>query len=63
MRQIAVILSYIVFLARISVQNRIEVKQKVLTHAQIVHKEMLSKMTSKQLDELNQNVIKAIHQP
>ena len=37
-----------------------EVKQKAMTHAESVHKDMLSKMTPKQLEELNQNVISKI---
>ena len=37
-----------------------EVKQKAMAHAESVHKDMLSKMTPKQLEELNQNVISKI---
>jgi predicted small metal-binding protein len=37
-----------------------EVKQKAMTHAQSVHKDLLSKMTPKQLAELPQNIISKI---
>jgi predicted small metal-binding protein len=38
-----------------------EVTKKVMTHAQVVHKDMLAKMTPKELAELNKKVISAIH--
>jgi predicted small metal-binding protein len=38
-----------------------EVKQKAMAHAQSVHKDMLAKMTPKELAELTQNVVSKIH--
>ena len=38
-----------------------EVTKKVFAHAQVVHKDMLSKMSPMELTELNKNVISAIH--
>jgi predicted small metal-binding protein len=37
-----------------------EVKQKAMAYAKSVHKDMLSKMTPKQLAELPQNIISKI---
>jgi len=38
-----------------------EVMKNVMAHAQVVHKDMLSKMSPMELAELNKNVISAIH--
>jgi predicted small metal-binding protein len=39
-----------------------EVTQKVFTHVQIAHKDMLSKMSPVELAEMNKRVLCAIHQ-
>ncbi len=39
-----------------------EVTQKVFEHAQVVHKDMLSKMSPIELAELNKSVVSAIKQ-
>jgi predicted small metal-binding protein len=38
-----------------------EVTQKVFAHAQVAHKDMLSKMSPMELAELNKKVIGAVH--
>jgi predicted small metal-binding protein len=38
-----------------------EVTQKVFAHAQVAHKDMLSKMSPLELAELNKSVTNAIH--
>ncbi len=37
-----------------------EVKQKALAHGQSVHKDLLAKMTPKQLAEMTQNIVSNI---
>ena len=38
-----------------------EVMKKTMAHAQVVHKDMLAKMTPKELAELNQKITSKIH--